>query len=144
MSDFDELVIHEPHSFERQEGKIIITCGDEVVHSAEPGRLHWEHTELKWVLPMDAQLHYLGHYNGEQVFSVELGLEEVSVLSPRSSGLRHFLGSVPDGLFRLLGRALQINEWYRGHRHCGWGDSHFVRISYFYKLGCMDICNFYR
>ena len=136
MSFSDELFIADPHGYDTHEGKIVVTWGDDIVHNPESPELFWDHSQLKWVLPRDAQLHFLGHYNGKQVFAVELSPEEYGVLSAVTSGLRNFIGSVPEGLFRLLGRALQINDWYRAHRHCGYCGGETTLVPNERAMGC--------
>ena len=117
----DELQIRDPGAGGGRVGKVIVTSTGGIAHPAEPGGdLYWEYSQLKWVLPPDRELHYLGDYNGEQIFAVELGDGELEPLPAGISGLRSFLGTLPDGLFRLLGRALQISEWYQSHSYCGY------------------------
>ncbi|MGD9662457.1 MAG: NAD(+) diphosphatase [Porticoccaceae bacterium] len=138
MTFNDELHIRDPYAFERIEGKIVITCGDDIVY-AGANELFWEYGQLKWVMPEDAELHYLGEYGGHSIFTVELLPSGFEILSPRISGLRKFLGNLPDGLFRLLGRALQINDWYRAHRYCGYCGGRTTIVANERAMGC-DRC----
>ncbi len=61
--------------------------------------------------------HYLGTYRGQACYAIEFeqGLDEDGEIR----GLRSLLGTVPDDLFNMLGRALQICAWHRDHQFCG-------------------------
>lgn len=119
MSYQDEFIIQEPNAFEGRTGKVIVICREGLVHPDNHDLL-WQSDALKWIIPLEAELHYLGRYNGEQVFTVELEEQHFAPLAPQVSPLRSFLGKLPEGLFQLLGRAAQISEWHRAHRYCGY------------------------
>ena len=62
------------------------------------------------------QLHYLGTLDGEPCFAAAAnGVSDGLVLQ----SLRALYGTVPDELWAIAGRAVQIVEWERTHRHCG-------------------------
>ena len=115
----DDLQILDPCNHRGMEGKVVITCGRNLVLGGD-GFL-WDSGILEVLaLPGDSRPHFLGHYNGEQVFAVALSEADRSPPGARLAGLREYLGQVPEGLFKLLGRALQINDWYAGHSYCGY------------------------
>lgn len=116
----DHLHICDPYAFNERVGKVVITSGDRIVYCSEVGQPLWEYGQLEAITSAEHRPHYLGTYSGYQVFSLELSADELEQFSPQVVGLRSYLGIVPDGLFRLLGRAVQINDWYRGHRYCGY------------------------
>jgi NAD+ diphosphatase len=63
---------------------------------------------------------YVGHWEGEAVFAVELrDIEEVDPDRFMVGSLYHLVGRVDDGLFALTGRAAQLLDWQRDHRFCG-------------------------
>jgi NAD+ diphosphatase len=115
----DELHIRDPYDHQGIHGKIVITCGDRIVHEGSEGGYLWDYQALI-TLPVDeSRYHFLGLYNGFQVFTVAMTGDEFAALSAVTSDLRRLMGGLSDALFRLLGRALQINEWYSVHRYCG-------------------------
>ena len=114
----DAFLIGEVSGYEEVEGNIVVTAGSDLVIPSE-GRYFWPHQELPWRIDAERTVHYLGRYNGEHCFALEVTAEESAALDLVTVSLRNYLGKIPDGLFRLLGRALQITDWYRGHRYCG-------------------------
>ncbi|HLS98087.1 MAG TPA: NAD(+) diphosphatase [Porticoccaceae bacterium] len=114
----DAFLIGEVGGYEQVEGNIVVTAGSDLVVPAA-GEFFWPHGQLPWRIDAERTVHYLGRYNGENCFALEVTAEESAALDLKSVGLRDYLGKLPDGLFRLLGRALQITDWYRSHRYCG-------------------------
>ncbi|MCC6610792.1 MAG: NAD(+) diphosphatase [Burkholderiales bacterium] len=66
-----------------------------------------------------AQQQYLGALGGVQVWCAEAGPGAVAPAGWAWRGLRTLYGVLDDGLFALAGRALQLVDWDRTHRHCG-------------------------
>ncbi len=66
-----------------------------------------------------SHLHYLGTFNNGHCFVAECEMEALDDPVFEWTGLRSQLGSIPDDLFQLAGRALQISRWYRDHQYCG-------------------------
>jgi NAD+ diphosphatase len=62
---------------------------------------------------------FLGFYDGQPCWSVEPDPESSLPSSLAFSSLRGLYGLVPDELFALAGRAIQITEWAATHRFCG-------------------------
>ncbi|MFA5495235.1 MAG: NAD(+) diphosphatase [Porticoccaceae bacterium] len=115
----DKLQIGEVAGYERVEGNIIVSASSDLVIPPGGGRLYWPHRQLPWQVDDRHAVHYLGKYNGERCFAMEIAAAEFAASDLLRVSLRDYLGRIPDGLFRLLGRALQINDWYRNHRFCG-------------------------
>ena len=61
---------------------------------------------------------YLGTLEGVPCYSGELA-EPVEADGISFRGLRSLLGTLPDALFSLAGRAYQIMDWERTHLYCG-------------------------
>jgi NAD+ diphosphatase len=133
----DELYIRDAYAYETLAGKVVLTCEGDIVHGEE---FFWDSDALRWTIPPDSQLHYLGQFNGHQIFTIELPAEVFAALPHQRSGWRNFLGKLPDGLFRLLGRALQINDWYHGHSHCGYCGGKTTIVPNERAMGCAS-CN---
>lgn len=119
MTIHDELHIRDPYDHQGVHGKIVITCGDHIVHPIEGGNFLWDDQALNAICTDEARYHFLGLYSGQQVFTLAVSDAELAALAATTSDLRRLMGGLSDGLFRLLGRALQINEWYNVHRYCG-------------------------
>jgi len=61
--------------------------------------------------------HYLGRLDGEDVFGLAAPGAPPEGLGER--GLRSLYGKLDELRFTIAGRAVQIVEWDRTHRHCG-------------------------
>jgi NAD+ diphosphatase len=61
---------------------------------------------------------YLGTLGGDPCFSGELA-EPAELEGTAYHPLRPLLGSLPEDLFSLAGRAYQIMDWDRTHQYCG-------------------------
>ena len=73
--------------------------------------------EFRWVDVEVTYRHYLGRWENRPCFALaaEGGIPEGFA----ATGLRAWLGRVEPDFFYLAGRARQIVEWHRHHRHCG-------------------------
>ncbi len=95
-------------------GKLLVTRGD-------APRLPGAHAPpVANVEP--AAVHYFGDYAGQPCRV--LVLESLDAFSDPATefewrGLRSLFGVLPDAEVGLAGRALQLAEWTRTHRHCG-------------------------
>ena len=89
---------------------MVKTCGDKVSvpHGLPPGT-GGRH-------PVRTQ--YLGTLDGVSCYTGELA-EPVEADGTTLRDLRSLLGTLPDPLFSLAGRAYQIVDWERTHRYCG-------------------------
>lgn len=119
MTIHDELHIRDPYDHQGIHGKIVITCGDKIVHQSEGHSYLWDDRALIALPDDDSRYHFLGLYSGQQVFTLAVSDAEFADLPAIKSDLRRLMEGLSDSLFRLLGRALQINEWYNVHRFCG-------------------------
>ncbi len=115
----DTFLIGDATSGEPIEGLVVVTAGNQLVLPAAGGEFLWRSGELPWRVDDHSAVHFLGHYNGQRCYALEVTEEQYAGLALSTVGLREHLGNLPDGLFRLLGRALQITHWYRSHRYCG-------------------------
>lgn len=115
----DIFLLGDARRVEPLEGLIVVTAGNQLVLPPGEKTPLWRVSELPWRLDGLDPVHYLGNYNGERCHALELGADDFAGLDLRTVGLGDYLGKISDGLFRLLGRALQITDWYRSHRYCG-------------------------
>jgi NAD+ diphosphatase len=63
--------------------------------------------------------HYLGTYEGQHVYAVELVPDAPAPDTVEFEGLRNLFNVVDEPLAVLAGRAYQIKEWDLNHRFCG-------------------------
>src|SRR5688572_30494813 len=68
------------------------------------------------VLPADS--HFLGTLDGRRCFTARVELEHAPPGS-RPEGLRNVYTLLGEPRWGIAGRALQVLEWARTHRHCG-------------------------
>lgn len=69
------------------------------------------------VTPLRTQ--YLGTLGGDHCFAAEVDHDTEPPEGMRFEGLRALYGRLPDDLFYLAGRAVQIIAWDRTHQFCG-------------------------
>lgn len=62
---------------------------------------------------------FLGLLDGEACFALEVSEKSVAPDGMLFSGLRSLYGRVPEDLFWIAGRAVQIVDWDRTHQFCG-------------------------
>jgi NAD+ diphosphatase len=65
------------------------------------------------------RVQYIGRYAGQHCFSCEISTEVAPPAGMSWAGLRSLFGALDDGLFAVLGRAIQIMDWDRSHQFCG-------------------------
>jgi len=91
-----------------REARLLVAEGD----SHLPPALH-----SVGLTPVRSQ--YLGRLGDRHVYSVDVGGEVEAPTGFRWSDLRSLFTQLPDDLYALAGRALQIVEWDRTHQFCG-------------------------
>lgn len=104
------------HWFVVQGGKLLVTRGD------SPQLPTLDSPSLARIRIDPAAAHCFGDYAGQpcRVIVVESGehfADQAGEFEWR--GLRSLFGVMPDAEVGLAGRALQLAEWTRTHRHCG-------------------------
>jgi NAD+ diphosphatase len=83
---------------------------------AETGLPEWDELERLGATPTAG--HYLGRLEEVDCFALEL--DDCELPDGRTfEGLRALYGRLPEHLFSVAGRAVQILEWDRSHRFCG-------------------------
>lgn len=90
-----------------------------LVHEMDTGTT-LPHTEEMSTLGVDpVRTQYLGTLGEHHCFAVEVAKETEPPPEMRFEGLRALYGRLPDDLFFLAGRAIQIIAWDRTHQYCG-------------------------
>lgn len=78
--------------------------------------------ELKdagWLGMPETARHFVGYWMGKGVFAIAVQGGATAPDGYHFEDLRRVLGQIPDELFAVTGRALQILEWDASHRFCG-------------------------
>ncbi|MDQ6833919.1 MAG: NAD(+) diphosphatase [Chloroflexota bacterium] len=78
---------------------------------------HFEESVSLGITPLRTQ--YLGTLGGDHCFAAEVDKGTEPPEGLRFEGLRTLYGRLPDDLFFLAGRAVQIIAWDRTHQYCG-------------------------
>jgi NAD+ diphosphatase len=76
-------------------------------------------TELQTLGATPDAAHYLGRFEDVDCFALELNECQELPDGRIFEGLRALYGKLPEHLFSVAGRAVQILEWDRSHRFCG-------------------------
>ena len=83
--------------------------------------LNWSGLEIK-------RKHFLGYLNEASCFAV--ATEGECVLDQAIfTDLRSMLGRIPDDLFSVISRAIQIQHWFEAHKFCGYCGNELVEDS---------------
>lgn len=92
-----------------------ILCRDDAAWAPQPRDL------VEQSFPHLTQKHYLGVYDGGHCFAAFVNKQEREACPSGYQWvhLRGQLGLIPDNLFQLAGRALQVTRWHRDHQYCG-------------------------
>jgi NAD+ diphosphatase len=97
----------------------IILRNQEFLTSKNSEFLIFEEDDLKWSEMKIVNKQFIGYLNEKPCFLSELTndskLDEDLILTP----LRNLLGSIPDSLFTICSRSLQLTEWNRNNLYCG-------------------------
>lgn len=93
------------------EASLLLVQGDAVTLP------RWE--QMRWYADPAVVPLYMGLWDNQPLFMLPLAVEPDLGTPWCWMPLRSLLGQVDDELFHLGGRALQLQEWLRSHRHCG-------------------------
>ena len=102
-----------------ESGISIILRNQEFLTSETSEFLLFEEDDLKWSEMEMVNKQFLGYLNNKPCFLSELTneskLDEDLLLTP----LRNLLGRIPDSLFTICSRSLQLSEWTNNNQFCG-------------------------
>ena len=102
-----------------ESGITLILRNQEFLTSKTSEFLLFEEDDLKWSEMQIVNEQFIGYLNNKPCFLSELTneskLDEDLLLTP----LRNLLGRIPDSLFTICSRSLQLSEWTRNNRFCG-------------------------
>ena len=75
--------------------------------------------ELKWSGLDVNEKHFLGYLNDTPCFVVSVDQKESTLENSEFLNLRSMLGRMPDNLFEVISRSIQIINWSNSHKYCG-------------------------
>jgi len=99
--------------------EFIVLKGQEFLTNKEGHIVFLNEDDIKWSGMESNEHHFLGYLNDKSLFIVELKGESMLMEDTVLSSLRVLLGAIPDNLFSICSRSLQIVEWFNSHRYCG-------------------------
>ena len=98
---------------------LIILRGQEFLTSKNSEFLIFEEDDLKWSEMEMFNKQFIGYLNDQPCYLLEITseskLDDDLVLTP----LRNLLGRIPNSLFTVCSRSLQLSEWIRNNQFCG-------------------------
>jgi NAD+ diphosphatase len=102
-----------------ESGVSIILRNQEFLTSKTSEILIFEDEDLKWSEMEFTHKHFLGYLDNKPCYVSCLedssSLEDGMMLSP----LRNLLGRIPDSIFTICSRSLQIDNWFISNQFCG-------------------------
>lgn len=97
----------------------IILKNQEFLTSKNSDFLIFEEDDLKWSEMEMVNKQFIGYLNDKPCYILEIDedskLDNDLILTP----LRNLLGRIPDSLFTICSRSLQLSEWRRNNQFCG-------------------------
>jgi len=97
----------------------IILRNQEFLTSKNSEFLIFEEDDLKWSEMEMVNKQFIGYLNDKPSYIVEVAedskLDKDLILTP----LRNLLGRIPDSLFTVCSRSLQLSEWRKNNQFCG-------------------------
>ena len=100
-------------------GISIILRNQEFLTSKNSDFLIFEEDDLKWSEMEMVNKQFIGYLNDKPCYILEIAedskLDNDLILTP----LRNLLGRIPDSLFTICSRSLQLSEWRRNNQFCG-------------------------
>ena len=102
-----------------ESGILIILKNQEFLTSKNSDFLIFEEDDLKWSEMEMVNKQFIGYLNDKPCYILEIAegskLDSDLILTP----LRNLLGRIPDSLFTVCSRSLQLSEWRRNNQFCG-------------------------
>ena len=114
-------LVFKPENFNTssEPGVTIILRNQEFLTSKASEILLFEDEDLRWTEMEFSHKHFLGYLDNRPCFvsclSDSSQIDKEMILSP----LRALLGRIPDTLFAIFSRSLQIDNWFVSNQFCG-------------------------
>ena len=120
ISVSDNLFFSPENIDNSQESNLTVILKDqEFLTSKISEFLIFEEEDLKWSEMNLVNKQFLGFLNNKPCYLSELTseskIDDGTMLTP----LRNLLGRIPDSLFTVCSRSIQLSEWYKNNQFCG-------------------------
>ncbi len=121
MISVDNNLVFTPENINTssESGITIILRNQEFLTSKASEVLLFEDDDLRWSEMKFSNKHFLGYLDNKPCFVSCLEdsspISDGMILSP----LRSLLGRIPDSIFNIFSRSLQIDNWYVSNQFCG-------------------------
>ena len=121
MISVNNNLVFSPENFNTslKSGISIILKNQEFLTSKNSDFLIFEEDDLKWSEMEMVNKQFIGYLNEKPCYILEIAedskLDNDLILTP----LRNLLGRIPDSLFTICSRSLQLSEWRRNNQFCG-------------------------
>jgi len=100
-------------------GISIILRNQEFLTSKTSEFLLFEEDDLKWSEMEMVSKQFIGYLNDKPCYLLELTLDSKLDKDLILTPLRNLLGRIPDSLFTVCSRSLQLSEWRKNNQFCG-------------------------
>ena len=97
----------------------IILRNQEFLTSKTSEFLIHEEDDLKWSEMEFEDRQFIGYLNNRPCFLVELAHESLFSEDTALTPLRNLLGRIPDSLFTICSRSIQLSDWKKNNQFCG-------------------------
>ena len=97
----------------------IILRNQEFLTSKTSEFLIHEEDDLKWSEMEFEDRQFIGYLNNRPCFLVELTNESLLSEDTALTPLRNLLGRIPDSLFTICSRSIQLSDWKKNNQFCG-------------------------
>ena len=97
----------------------IILRNQEFLTSKTSEFLIYEEDDLKWSEMEFEDRQFIGYLNNRPCFLVELANESLLSEDTALTPLRNLLGRIPDSLFTICSRSIQLSDWKKNNQFCG-------------------------
>lgn len=97
----------------------IILRNQEFLTSKTSEFLIHEEDDLKWSEMEFEDRQFIGYLNNRPCFLVELTNESLLSEHTALTPLRNLLGRIPDSLFTICSRSIQLSDWKKNNQFCG-------------------------
>ena len=121
MIPVSDILTFSPENIDNsQESNLTIILKDqEFLTSKNSDFLIFEEEDIKWSEMSIVNRQFLGFLNNKPCYLSELTseskIDDGTMLTP----LRNLLGRIPDSLFTVCSRSIQLSEWYKNNQFCG-------------------------
>ena len=97
----------------------IILRNQEFLTSKASEFLIYEEDDLKWSEMEFEDRQFIGYLNNRPCFLFELTNESLLSEDTALTPLRNLLGRIPDSLFTICSRSIQLSDWKKNNQFCG-------------------------